>query len=327
MIPLKTSAILGHEKEIFILSEAMAHNKVFPAWIFHGPLGVGKASIAHKFAKCLLADILPVNNNLDIPRKNPIHKLVDLRIHPDFFVLEQSNDSISIEDTRKLLLKIRKSPSTSRQRVLILENSSNLNKNIHNSLLKILEEPPPNTMVIMICNNIGTIPKTLLSRTAKIYFGPLDKSLVKQILDDMGMANSEKLSQLSDGSVGYALHLSNNNGIEIYDNILKGFSFGGNLYPKVLRWIIDNKLCDNFEIVKMSILKIFKIYIEILSDTLDEPHEEEIKILEPVANARRNYLPREIQKIQEIISMIGLCDPLILDRNAVIVNTFERFFK
>ncbi|MDR1982257.1 MAG: AAA family ATPase [Holosporaceae bacterium] len=327
MISIKTLSVLGHEKEEAVLHEAIAHDKVFPTWIFHGPFGVGKSSIAYKFAKCLLSGFIPANNTLDIPPENPIHKLVDLRIHPDFFVLEQSNESISIDDTRKLLLKIRKSPSVSQRRVLVLENFSNLNKNIYNSLLKMLEEPPQNSVVIMICNNIGIIPKTLLSRVAKIYFTPLNKSLVKQILDSRDIKNSESLARLSEGSVGYALHLNDNNGIEIYNNILKGFSSIGNLYQKTLKWIIDNNLCDNFEIIKTSILRILKIYIAILSDTADENYEEEIKILEPIANAKRNYLDREIKKIQEIIFMIGLCDPLILDRNAVIANTFERFFK
>ncbi|MDR0678010.1 MAG: AAA family ATPase, partial [Holosporaceae bacterium] len=282
MISLETHPVLGHEKEKSMLYEAIIHNKVFPTWIFHGPFGVGKASIANEFAKCLLAGITPQSSTLDIPRENPIHKMVDLRIHPDFFVLEQSNESISIDDVRKLLLKIRKSPSMSQRRVLILENSSNLNRNIHNSLLKILEEPPKNTVIIMICNNIGIIPKTLLSRTAKIHFGSLNKSLVKQILDNMGIANSKDLSRLSEGSVGYALRLNNSNGIEIYNNILNGFSFGGNSYKKTLKWIIDNKLCDdNFEIIKTSILRILKTYTEILSNIMDENHEEEIKTLEP----------------------------------------------
>jgi DNA polymerase III delta prime subunit len=327
MISMKIHSILGHEKEEAMLARTVASDRIFPTWIFYGPLGVGKASIANKFAKCLLSCTVSENGTLDINPENPIHKLVDLRTHPDFFVLEQRGESISIDETRKLLSRVRKSPALSRRRVMILENISNLNKNIHNSLLKMLEEPPKDTVVIMICNHIGAVPKTLLSRAVKVYFRPLSESMVKQILDDRNLEDSEILARLSEGSVGYALHLNDNNGIEIYNNILKGFFSDGNLYQKTLKWIIDNNLCNNFEIIKTSILRILKIYTDMLSDAANENFREEIEILKPMVDAKRSYPDREIKKIQEIISMIGMCNSMILDKNAVVVNVFERFFR
>jgi DNA polymerase III delta prime subunit len=210
---------------------------------------------------------------------------------------------------------------------VLLENSSNLNKNIYNSLLKILEEPPRDTVIIMICNHLGIIPKTLLSRAMKICFHPLGEESVKQILDKMNIPNSSKLAQLSEGSVGYALRLNANNGIEIYENILKGFRYDGSEYHKTLKWIIDNNLCENFDIIKFSILRILKIYVDMLSGIADENFSEEIKILAPIVGASGAYPDSEIKRIQEIIHLMGLCDHLLLDRNAIIANTFEKFFK
>ncbi|MDR2781868.1 MAG: hypothetical protein LBB21_05465 [Holosporaceae bacterium] len=322
-----TRKILGHEKEESALALSLASGKVFPTWIFCGSAGIGKGSIATKFAKCLLANIVPSGNTLEIDEENQIHKLVDLRTHPDFFVLEQTNESVSIDDTRKLLTKVRKSPSLSKRRVILLENSSDLNKNIYNSLLKLLEEPPSDTVIIMICDHLGIIPKTLLSRAAKMHFHPLGDALVKQILDEMNVSNSSRLAQLSGGSVGYALHLSENNGVEIYENILRGFFYDGSAYQKTLKWIIDNNLCENFDIIKFSILRVLKIYVEILGGIIDESFSEEIKILKPIADSRKLYPDHEIKNVQEIIHMVGLCDYLILDKNAVIVDAFERFFR
>jgi DNA polymerase III delta prime subunit len=323
MILERSNHILGREKEKAALVAALKSDKIFPTWIFHGPFGVGKASVAMKFAKRLLSDT--VGDVLEMDQDDPIHKLVDSRIHPDFFILEQSDESVSIDDTRKLLTKVRKSPSLSKRRVVILENSSSLNKNICNSLLKILEEPPENTVIIMICDNIGTIPKTLLSRAVKIYFPPLEESLVKQVLDGMNIRNSEKLARLSEGSVGYALRLNDNNGVEIYDDILKGFSSPDD-YLKTVKKIVDNKLCDNFKIIRTSLLRALKIYVDILNDVADENFKEEIDILKPLA-AAKDRPDREIKKIQEIIGMINLCEPAALDKNAVVLNAYERFFK
>ena len=326
MILEKAHHIVGHEKKEALLVKALVQDKVFPVWIFHGIAGIGKANIAFKFAKCLLSSAKLQKNTLDIDLNNPTHKLVDSRIHPDFFILEQASESVSIDDVRKLFLGIRKTPAMSRRRVVILENASSLSKNIYNSLLKILEEPPRQTVIIMICDHIGIIPQTLFSRAAKIYFSPLLESTIRQILDNMNVKNSKRLARLSEGSVGYALKLSERNGIEIYDNILKAFSNDGMFYLKTLKWIIDNNLGDNFEIIKTSILRILKIYTDMLGGFVDEKFEEEIKILKPIIVQKSNP-DYEVKKIQEIILMMNMSKVLMLDQNAIILNVFERFFK
>jgi DNA polymerase-3 subunit delta' len=322
----KIHRIVGREKEEAILAKALACNKIFPTWIFHGIAGIGKASVALKFAKCLLSNTVPRGNTLDVDLENPVCKLVDSGVHPDFFMLEQTDESISIDDVRKLFLQVRKSPAMSGWRVLILENAANLNKNIYNSLLKILEEPPTRTAIILICDHIGAIPQTLLSRAAQLYFSPLDEAVIGRILEDMDIKNSERLARLAEGSVGQALRLHENNGIEIYDNILEAFFHDGSLYQKTLKWILDHNLCDNFDLIKTSILRILKIYVEMLGGIIDGKFKEEINILEPMV-AKKTHPDYEIKKIQEIVLMMNVSKALMLDKNAVMVNVFERFFR
>ncbi|MDR2268236.1 MAG: hypothetical protein LBD81_02150, partial [Holosporaceae bacterium] len=130
----ENSSIQGHEKIEGVLARAIASGKIFPTWIFDGPFGVGKGTMARKFAKCLLADVIPSNLSLDVPEENPVHRLVQQRIHPDFFVLEQRDEAVSLDEVRELMVKIWKTPALSSRKVLILENASGLNKNIYNSL-------------------------------------------------------------------------------------------------------------------------------------------------------------------------------------------------
>ncbi|MDR0580740.1 MAG: hypothetical protein LBG04_01335 [Holosporaceae bacterium] len=323
---VRNNGIVGRAQEEAQLARALIHNKIFPTWVFHGISGVGKTRVAIKFAKHLLADVIPMEESLGGGLDDAAHKLVDSRIHPDFFMQEQTSEPSTIEEARALFLRVRKTPALSKRRVVIWENASDLNKNICNSLLKILEEPPAHTVIILICNGIGAIPQTLLSRAAKIYFPPLEESAIKLILDAMNIKNSDRLAQLAEGSAGYAWQLHENNGIEIYNNILSAFSSGGDIYPKTLKWIIDNNLCDNFQIIKTSILRILKIYTNLLGKICDDKYFEEIKILSPTV-AKKIYPEREIGKIQEIILMLNLSETLSLDKNAAIVNVFEQFFK
>jgi DNA polymerase III delta prime subunit len=315
--------ILGHRKVEKLLANSIAASRVFPTWIFHGPFGIGKSTLAYKFAKCLLSETVSIGDSLDMDGDDQTHRLVDLGIHPDFFVLEQQSDHVSINDTRELLMKIKKMPTISKWRVVILENASSLNKNIHNSLLKILEDPPKYTVFIMICSNSNILPKTLLSRSAKVAFNPLNNQQVKQVLEQMNIKNAEQLSRLSNGSVGYALCLHENNGIKIYNDILQGFS--GNVdYRKILKNMITGNVCDNFIIIKESILRILKIYINILSSVVQKDHLEEKSILERCVSKDAS-IDREIKKVLEIISLVNKTEPLMLDKNAVLVSVFEQF--
>lgn len=322
---LKIQKIFGHEKVEKFLSHSISSEKIFPTWIFCGPRGIGKSSVAINFAKCLLAGITPTGESLEIDKDNPIHRLVDMRTHPDLFILEQSDKSISIDDTRNLMQKIRRTPTLSKWRVVIIENASDFNKNIYNSLLKILEEPPKNTVIIMICTNTGFIPKTLLSRVSKIYFNPIKTQLVQQILEKMEVENSDSLARLSNGSVGYALYLRDYNGIDIFNNLLKSFVFSE--HKKSLQILIDNNCTENFVIIKNSLQKLFQIYIETLTEVVDyDKYQDEVSVFRKIISSGIVCVDKEIKKVLEIISMINRSDSLMLDKNAVLVYAYEKFF-
>lgn len=305
------------------MAHAISSDRIFPTWIFHGPFGVGKSTLAHRFAISLLSGTIPQGDSLEIDPESETAKLVINRLHPDFFVLEQTEESIPLDRIRPLLLKIRKTPAMSKWRVLILENASKLNRNIHNSLLKILEDPPQRTVFIMISETLGTIPKTLLSRAAKVAFRPIPPAQVRKILENMEIEDAEKLSRLSDGSVGYALHLSRHNGVEIYEHLLRGFSSNGENYINTLKYAVANGLCDDFKIVRNSVLRILRTYVNMMTETTTEDCELEVKALRPRDNVS---VDDEAARILEIISLMNRCESLMLDKNAVLMNVFERFF-
>ncbi len=314
--------LLGHKKAEAILAHAIASNKIFPTWIFTGAFGVGKSTMAHKFAKCLLSETVPTNDSLDIDEKNQVHKLVNSHTHPDFFVLEHKQDSASIDEVRDLLNKIRMTPTLSKWRVAILEDADTFNKNIYNSLLKFLEEPPANTVIILICNHTGAIPKTLLSRASKLHFGALDESDVKHFLQQQHIEHAEKLAHISGGSIGYALYLNEHNGLAIYERLLRGFT-SETESKATLKYIIENNLKDEFRIIVNSITRILKIYVDMINGISSNKDTDEIEILH---NLRADNADEETQKTIDIISMLNKCESQMLDKNAVIVYAYEKFF-
>lgn len=330
-------SIIGHEKIEKELAQSIISGKVFPTWIFCGPFGIGKTCVAKKFAKCLLSGFIPsIEENkdnadirkspLDVPENDEIHRLVELHTHPDFFILEESATSISIDDTRNLMQKIHKKPTLSKWRVIIIENASGLNNNIYNSMLKILEEPPKNTVIIMICQNTGRIPRTLLSRANKINFNPLKDAQVQKILENNGIAKGKEavqLAKIANGSVGYARYLKENNGIEIFSRLLKVF---GNGDKKSLQYIIENGLVSNFVIIKESLLKIFRMYMEGMIGITDlTTSDENANVFKRKTGGSLAEISSEIKKITEIIFMINRSEGLMLDKQTVLAYAFEKF--
>lgn len=322
----KLMEILGHNEVEKALAKAISSNKIFPTWIFCGPFGVGKASIATKFAKCLLSDKVVPGESLDIVKDDPVNSLVDKRTHPDFFVLEQTTEAVSIDEIRELMLKIRKKPTISKWRVVLIENASYFNKNIYNSLLKILEEPPKDTVIILICQNIGYMPKTLLSRASKINFNPIDDVVVKKILDKIGVGDSIELTKLSDGSVGYALYLEKHGGLKVFYNLLSIFdSYKNKKYN--IEYLFEGDLNENFKMIKEMLTKLLKLYIETLTETIDvKKYEREISIFKNIISKYHPNIDVEAKKVIEIISMLNKSEALMLDKSSVIVYAFEKFF-
>ncbi len=313
----KQRKIIGHRKQIETLAGSINSDKVFPVWIFWGASGIGKTSVAYKFTKCLLADLDSVNENLDIPDNSKIHNLVDSKTHPDFFVLDSK--SPSIDDIRILMGKVRKTPSLSKRRVVIIENADKLNRNIYNSLLKILEEPPSDTVFILICSTIGNLPITLQSRAIKLKFNPLSSSEVMLALSLFNIENAEVLASISDGSIGNALYLYENDGIDLYQHLLKAFSSDYQTSHKTVRYIIENKLCDNFGMIKQLIIRILKEYIDTIT---------EIKINDYFSHSiGKVSIDHEAEKALQIISNLNRGESLMLDKNGMVAEVFETFYE
>ncbi len=183
------SFLFGHKEQIAYLLNCINTNQIPNAWLFHGPVGIGKASLALNVAKILSNNRVFKEDSLSfLSEKDIRNPYTSIRVSNIFFCKRKWDDkkklfqkNISIDDIRELSRKFYLSSADYSYKVCIVDTIEDLNKSASNSLLKMLEEPPKNTLFILVSNNKQSILPTILSRCQKISFQRLNEEDLQNI--------------------------------------------------------------------------------------------------------------------------------------------------
>ena len=229
------SFLFGHKEQIAFILNCIKRNQIPNAWLFHGPAGIGKASLALNVAKVLSNVGFFKNERLNHISENDIRDPnVSTRSNNIFFCERKWDDkkkllqkNISIDDIRELSRKFSLSSTDNSYKVCIVDTTEDLNLSASNSLLKILEEPPKKTLFILVSNNKQSILPTILSRCQKIAFQRLNEDDLRNI--SMGFLKENQFDQLKkagaltscEGSVRKLLNFLDKEYIEFF-NAMKG---------------------------------------------------------------------------------------------------------
>lgn len=194
--------VLGQKRAKRILENAIKQEKIPHFFIFAGPNGVGKVSMAKEFTmalNCISTDKPCRNCNICLSIIN--------NKNPDFILI--NDETIGIAQTRELREFAFLSPISSRYRVFVIENAENLTLPSANSLLKVLEEPPSSTIFIFTVRDLNNILKTIVSRALIVPFSPVRRDIIFSILVEKGCPEDTALeiSYLSEGDVEKAIEL------------------------------------------------------------------------------------------------------------------------
>ncbi|MCX7923785.1 MAG: AAA family ATPase [Clostridia bacterium] len=258
------NAIVGQEEVIGSLKGAIKSSKIGHAYMFYGPKGIGKSTVARVFAGLLLCN----GNYSNVSCKEcPPCLMYNEGSNPDFHIIESSGASIGVEDIRKLQSDVIIRPMYSQRKVYLIRDADKMTVQAQNSLLKTLEEPPEYTVIILTASNYDALLETIRSRVLKYSFKKNSYSEVKNLLEARfggRLKGLDFIASYSDGIVGTALELAGSD-----DFVL--------LREKVVEIIVklmDSRLLSVFEIYdffeanKNNVDTIFNIMLSFYRDLL-----------------------------------------------------------
>ncbi len=215
--------IIGNADKLAQLKKFVAEKNFPHAVLFAGVEGIGKRKIAEICAASLICE-----NPIDGEPCGTCEscKLMAAKSHPDFYVVEPEETktarTIKIDQIRDLQREAFLRPIQAERRVVIIDGAEFMNKAAANCILKTLEEPPSQTIFILLTANRAGLLLTIRSRCMTINFEKLTPAQIQKSLKIYGIddAKSQKLSVISDGSLGRALTLENSGGYELRDDAL-----------------------------------------------------------------------------------------------------------
>jgi DNA polymerase-3 subunit delta' len=198
--------IIGHDKQIEYLRNAMRNGRLTHAYLFLGKEGIGKKLVALNLAKTLNCP----RGNEDSCDECPSCLKIDSLHHPDVLLVRPQGQWVRIDQIRDLQRELKHKPYEGKKRVCILARSERMRQEAANALLKILEEPPLHTMLILIATNADLMLPTITSRCQRVPFDPLPLERTTEIVRSrLGLEREEAhiLASLADGSLGKALQM------------------------------------------------------------------------------------------------------------------------
>ncbi|WP_170548104.1 DNA polymerase III subunit delta' [Ruegeria atlantica] len=238
--PRETQQLFGQAAAEQAFLSAYTSDRLHHGWLLTGPRGVGKATLAWRIARFLLAtppveeDGLfgapPPPETLAIDPEHPVAHRILAGAEPGLAAITRSvNDQgrlrneIVVDDIRKLGKFFGLSSADGGRRVVIVDSADEMNVSAANALLKMLEEPPARTTLLLVSHQPSRLLPTIRSRCRTLRLSPLGPKDMQAALVQTGAdlpAQTDHLAALAAGSVGDAVRLINLGGLEIYAELI-----------------------------------------------------------------------------------------------------------
>lgn len=207
--PSNFASVVGQEVVVDILKNSILNNKVSHAYLFTGPRGTGKTSIA----KILAHAVNCLNFNGDICGECDVCK--NLKINDSDIIEIDAASNNGVDEIRTLRDNVKLLPSFCKYKIYIIDEVHMLSTGAFNALLKTLEEPPSHVIFILATTEPNKIPLTILSRCQRFDFNKIsNEKLVSRLLyianqegKNVDKSILEYIAEISDGGLRDAINL------------------------------------------------------------------------------------------------------------------------
>lgn len=231
--PRAQTALFGHGEAEAVLLDAYRSGRMHHGWILGGPRGIGKATLALRFARFVLSNPDPsaaavqAARDLSVSPDGQAARLIAAGAHPDLLHLQKPWDDkakrfrteITVDEVRRLVPFFGSTAGAGGYRVALVDAADDLNTNAANALLKMLEEPPAKGLFLLVSHSPGRLLATIRSRARRLMLRPLSDGDVASALAAFGLdgdrAALEHAVVACEGSLRRAVTTLNGGGLDL----------------------------------------------------------------------------------------------------------------
>lgn len=238
-LPRETDVLFGQLEAERALLDGYKSGRMPHAWLIGGPPGVGKATLAYRLARFVLAHPDPKMpevqraETLALDPGHPVARRIAAQAQGDLLVLERVVNEqtgklytvIRVDDVRRTVSFFGSTPGEGGWRIAIVDAVDDLQREGANALLKILEEPPARTLLLLISHAPGRELPTIRSRCRRLLLRPLAQNdVVRALAAATGRDASEpelaEAAAAADGSAGRAVALLDGAALALRQKVL-----------------------------------------------------------------------------------------------------------